>query len=104
MLSTPSSAGLRAVSVGTPGSATAGPEKGETMSNPIPPFPVGDGDPDDTRDPDVLVTDADGIADADRLDDNDGIIDDEDVLDPDLNDDLINSAEADRRAAGGDEV
>ncbi|MGV9193635.1 hypothetical protein ACQ143_04770 [Microbacterium sp. MC2] len=71
------------------------------MSNPIPPLPVGDGDADDTPDPDVLVTDADGIADNDRAD---GIIDDEEVLDPDLNDDMINSAEADRRAAGGDDV
>lgn len=59
-------------------------------SNPIPPLPVGDDDDRVEADADTLEADADAI------------IDDEDILDPDANDDLIDSAEADRRAAGGD--
>lgn len=55
-------------------------------SNPTPPIVPGRADPFD-RDPD------------------EGVIEDEDrrVLDPDIDDDLIDSAEADRIAAGGDE-
>jgi len=53
-------------------------------NNPLPPLPLGD----DDHDADAVEADADAI------------IDDEDILDPDVNDDLVNSAEADRRAAG----